>query len=368
MKIIKESEVVIRDIVTVLQAGGLVIMPTETMYGAMVDATNPTAVNILTRFKNRPFGKPYSIAVTDICMAKQYAIINKTAENIYEKFLPGPVTVISKIKGFSPTSHEASLGADATLLAKGVPSEKNTIGIRIPDYKLVIDVVKELGHPITATSANASYKKRPYKISDILENVSEKQKDLIDLIIDAGELPHREPSTVIDTTLDDIATLRQGDVVLSTQCSVLSRSAEDTRNLGKELWQKYEQFAGQRAMVFALTGEMGAGKTIFTKGLAIAMGIEEEITSPTFNLENMYSVLSAQCSLSHIDAWRMENSNELKSLGFEELITDKTVIAIEWADRVADYIRKYNEEAIIIWVKIEYAANENERKISWTNL
>lgn len=371
MRIIKASVANIDDIAQVLREGGLVIMPTETIYGAMTDATNPAAVEKLTHFKNRPFGKPYSIAVTSLEMAKKYADVNPTAEKIYQKFLPGPVTVISKTQS---TNSQARL-------APGVASEKNTVGIRIPDYKLVVDVANKLGRPITATSANASYKKRPYKIDDILENISSQQKKLIDLIIDAGELPHREPSTVIDTALDDIATLRQGEIKFNNGNEILSRSEEETRNFGKEMWQKHEQFSGQRAIVFALTGEMGAGKTQFTKGLAKAMGVEEEVVSPTFSLENRYEApiakhqnpdnnqfLNSKITLSHIDSWRMENDEELKVLGFDSLITDRSVIAIEWADRVSDFIRKYNEEAIIIWINISYGRNDNERIIKWTTI
>jgi tRNA A37 threonylcarbamoyladenosine biosynthesis protein TsaE len=61
----------------------------------------------------------------------------------------------------------------------------------------------------------------------------------------------------------------------------------------------------------------------------------------------------------------MESGSELESLGFERTISDKSVIAVEWADRVADAIRRYHEEAIIVWVKIKYGNSENERIINW---
>jgi tRNA threonylcarbamoyl adenosine modification protein YjeE len=231
---------------------------------------------------------------------------------------------------------------------------------------LVTDIIKKLGKPITATSANASYKKRPYKISDVLENISDKQKNLIDLIIDAGSLPKNEPSTVIDTTLDDLITLRQGKIRLSSESKILSKSEENTQNLAKEIWQKYEIQKGKRAIVFALEGEMGAGKTQFTKGLARAMGIKELVTSPTFALENEYQ--DGRKKLFHFDAWRIEKSDELNTLGFPDLIKNKSVISIEWAERVASIIRKFDDEAIIIWVKIEFGKKENERVMSWGNL
>lgn len=350
MQIVKPGAGVVEKVVDVLEKGGLVIYPTETLYGIGADATNPQAVKKLTEYKDRPFGKPYSVAVTNQKMAEDYVVLNDAAKNLYKEFLPGPLTVISHGR------HK---------VAPGVESEDGTLGIRIPDYKLVMEIVKKFGRPITSTSANASYKKRPYKISDILGNISDKQKKLIDLIIDVGELPKNDPSTVIDTTLDEPVTLRQGEIKLTNKNEVLSRNEEATMNLAKEIWQKYEIHQGKRAIVFALQGVMGAGKTIFTKGLAKAMGITELVTSPTYNLVHTYSPVTRAQSLTHIDAWRLEKSEELRSLGFEDLIKNKGVIAVEWAERVADVIREFDDEAIIIWVKISLGKGENERLISW---
>ena len=354
MKFVKSKNIDINEVVKVLKQGGLVVYPTETLYGIGADATNTIAIEKLTKYKNRPFGKPYSIAVTGQKMAEEYVELNDSAKNLYKEFLPGPLTIISKGR------HK---------VAPGVESEDGTLGIRIPDYKLVIDIVQKFGKPITSTSANASYKKRPYKASDILENISDRQKKLIDLIIDAGTLPIREPSTVVDTTFDEGVTLRQGEIKFSDKNEILSQSEENTQNLAKEIWQKYEMHKSRRAIVFALQGEMGAGKTIFTKGLARGMGITDLVTSPTFALENEYQ--TGRDKLYHLDAWRMEKTDELRALGFEALIKNKSVISIEWAERVSDTIREFDDEAIIIWVKIEFlpaqadGKTENERKISW---
>lgn len=348
MQIIKDCTDAVGTAVKVLNNGGLVIYPTETLYGIGADATNPNAVKKLTQYKNRPFGKPYSVAVTDQKMAAEFVELNTAAKNLYKEFLPGPLTIISKGK------HK---------VARGVESEEGTLGIRIPDYKLVIDIVRKFGKPITATSANASYKKRPYKISDILNNISDKQKSLIDLIVDAGDLAHNEPSTVIDTTLDDPITLRQGEIKLTDRNEVVSHSEENTKNLAKEIWQKYETHRGKRAIVLALQGEMGTGKTIFTKGLARAMGITEIVTSPTYALENEYT--TGGDKLFHIDAWRLEKPDELRALGFEDLIKNKSVVSIEWAERVSDMVHEFDDEAIIIWVDIKFGKSENERLVSW---
>lgn len=351
MKIVKCDENSIKIALDVLAKGGLIIYPTETMYGAGVDATNAKALEKLTEYKNRPLGKPYSIAVKDIDMAKNYANLNSTAINLFKEFLPGPLTVISQGKN---------------KLAKGVESEDGKIGIRLPDYKFVRDLVDKFGRPITSTSANASYKKRPYSVADILDNLSLKQKGLIDLIIDAGTLPTRDPSTVVDTTFDEPVTLRQGEIKFTDKNEILSTGEEATQNLAKEIWQKNEPYSGKRSIVFALQGQMGAGKTQFTKGLAKAMGITELVTSPTFAIENEYE--TGKKKLYHFDAWRLENAGELAELGFEKLIEQKAVLSVEWADKVADFVREFDDEAIVIWVKIESGTKENERKIIWGNI
>lgn len=351
MKVINEFDSKL--IIDTLNSGGIVVFPCETVYGVAVDSYNEIAVRKLSDYKKRPFGKPYAIMVSSKKMADDYVEINDVASKMYDKFLPGPLTVISKSKG---------------KVAKGIESEIKTLGVRIPDYPKLQSVINEFGRPIVATSANASYQKRPYKISDILENISEKQKGLIDLIIDVGELPRNEPSTVIDTTLDEPTTLRQGDIKLKDKNEVLSRSEENTQNIAKELWQKNEGYFTKRSIIFALEGQMGAGKTQFVKGLARAMGIDEKVTSPSYDLLNSY-ILKNNNSLTHIDTWRMlDPDKEFKGLEVKKLIEKNNAIAIEWADRILKSIKEYGDDAIIIWVKIEYGKNENERFISWGNL
>jgi L-threonylcarbamoyladenylate synthase len=101
----------IKKAMTVLKNGGLIIYPTETCYGIGADAANQKAVNTLLAYKTKRQDKPMSVAVTSKHMAKKFVHINKVAENIYDNFLPGPITVVSKGKG---------------KFARGVESSRNT--------------------------------------------------------------------------------------------------------------------------------------------------------------------------------------------------------------------------------------------------
>ncbi|MBD3156134.1 MAG: threonylcarbamoyl-AMP synthase [Candidatus Aenigmarchaeota archaeon] len=354
MKTIKLSknnkkEVVDRAL-NVLKSGGLLVYPTETCYGIGADATNQKAVNKLLRYKSKRHGKAISVAVSDQKMAKVYVELSKTAKNIYDNYLPGPITVVSRGK------HK---------VVREVEADDGTLGIRIPDYDLIIEIIKKFGKPITATSANMSYRKTPYSIKDILENTSKKQQELIDFVIDAGELPKNEPSTVINTTLNEARILREGDVNLKTPKILISHSENETKNLARELIRKMK--VGKKPILFALQGELGTGKTRFVKGLAKELEVEETILSPTFVLVREYNLKPPFNKLFHIDTYRMfKVDEEFEGIDFEEMINGPNIITIEWAEKVSNLLRKYKESLNLVWIKFQYLDDENERKIQYS--
>lgn len=347
---------IIAQTVEVLASGGVVVYPTETVYGIGVDATNQGAVDKLLQYKSRREGKPMSVAVCGIEMAEKYVDVNSTARNLYTNFLPGPLTVISKSKG---------------KVAKGVESELGTLGVRILDYDLIREIIRKFGKPITATSANASYKKRPYSIDDIFDSISEKQKSLIDLVIDAGTLLKRDPSTVVDTTLNQELVLRQGSLKLTDVLERDTKCAEETQLLGQQLMKRYQPHLGYKSVIFALQGEMGAGKTEMTKGIARELNIKEAIQSPTFIIEREYPIPTVEGSfvseikprLFHIDTWRLVEPSEIEQLGFFDKVAQGNVFVIEWADRIQNLLERLTDDSAIVWVKIEYGNQEDSRKI-----
>lgn len=358
MKILKVNETnqtkVIDEIVKSLSRGELIIFPTETTYGAGVDATSQAAVNKLLSYKTRREGKPLSIAVPDINLASDYVEINDTAKKFYETFLPGPFTIISNSK------HKTALG---------VESEFGTLGVRIPDYQLVLNFLKAFGKPVTATSANVAGKKSPYSIEDLFAHLSEKQKNLIDLVIDAGELPKNKPSTIIDTTLSAPVALRQGDLMADGVARIedqpvdfISRSEQETKDIAKRLLLKNWKQIKTNGLIIGLDGELGVGKTVFTKGIAEFLQIKDVISSPTYNYFNEYDFLrhEVEGKLFHFDVWKVGSKEELARLDFFKILKPGHVIVIEWWQQISEFASDLN----IGLVEVRLSENNNgEREL-----
>ena len=121
---------------------------------------------------------------------------------------------------------------------------------------------------------------------------------------------------------------------------ITSRSEKDTIELAQNI--ESEKFPN---MVICLQGDLGSGKTIFTKGFAASLGIEEAVTSPTFNIIKEYT--SGEMDLYHMDVYRLDG--KVEDLGIEEYYTKNGVVIIEWSDMIKDYLP---EERLEIKIKI----------------
>ena len=127
--------------------------------------------------------------------------------------------------------------------------------------------------------------------------------------------------------------------------SIRSSHEDETLNFGQKLGELVEP--GQ---LILLSGDLGAGKTILTQGICKGLGVEEDVTSPTYNLINEYE---GDLTVYHMDLYRLENEEDLYDLGFEDYLESGGIIIIEWPDLVYDLI-----PAEFIYIKIEVAAKE----------
>jgi tRNA threonylcarbamoyladenosine biosynthesis protein TsaE len=135
----------------------------------------------------------------------------------------------------------------------------------------------------------------------------------------------------------------------------ISHSPTETEALGESLGR-----AAQPGFVFALSGDLGAGKTQLVKGLARGLGIPARVHSPTFTVVNEYE--GGRLKLFHLDLYRLETSAQIRSAGIHEFLSPDGVAVIEWAERLGDGRWEMGDEKKVVRVKIEIV-NESERKI-----
>jgi tRNA threonylcarbamoyladenosine biosynthesis protein TsaE len=135
----------------------------------------------------------------------------------------------------------------------------------------------------------------------------------------------------------------------------ISHSPAETESLGEKFGR-----AAERGLVIALSGELGAGKTQFVKGVARGLGISARVHSPTFTLVNEYG--GGRLKLFHLDLYRLETRDQILSAGILEFLQPDGVSVIEWAERLDSETRSQKPEEKWILVKIEIL-NESDRKI-----
>lgn len=182
-----ESDKTGRDIkkaADIIRKGGIVIYPTETVYGIAANIFSEEALRRVFGVKNRFPDKPVSVAVSNFKMMDELVYIGERERIFIEKFLPGPVTVILKKKKAVPD-----------ILTPGT----DLVGIRYPAHKLATGFIELAGVPVTSTSANISGETPPARVEEI--------KISADYIIDGGECSG-EPSTVVD--LVNLKIVRKG--------------------------------------------------------------------------------------------------------------------------------------------------------------
>jgi len=352
LDISKNYNQVLRRVAASISAGNLVIFPSDTVYILAVDPTNQKAVNTLLSFKNRWTGKAISIAVSDIDMAQKYVDLSTDTKNLYQNLLPGPFTIVS------PGRHR---------VATGIEAENGTLGIRIPDSKYIFDLIKLLGKPITATSANLTGRTPHYSVSSFLKPLSLKKKNLIDLVIDAGKLPKNKPSTVIDAVGSEIKILRRGDLITGSSQTLISKSESETGKIAEFLLKKALKLGHNKAIIFSLSGDLGCGKTVFSRSIGKKLGIIQKIISPTFVIYNQYPLVNSSFkTFYHFDLYRLTNHFEYQEIKFLDHFIPWTLSCLEWPENMGtDLFEKLKKSTHLIAVNFTYL-DQNTRQISFS--
>ncbi len=194
MKTIKATkankQAIVKQAVSLLKQGKVIIFPTETVYGIGADALNKKAVKRIFSLKKRPGSQPLQILIGNIKDIKKTATkISPKVLGLMKKNWPGPMTIIVKKKKYIPDI---------------VTSGLKTVGLRMPDHQLTLEIIRALGRPIAASSANISGKRPPKTAKEAARHF----KSGVALVIDGGRCRIGKASKVMDATTANIRVLR----------------------------------------------------------------------------------------------------------------------------------------------------------------
>jgi len=174
----------INKVVQVLDHGGLIIYPTDTFYGMGCDLFNKKSIQRIYQLKRRPLRKPFSFVCASLKDVSRYARVSNHAYRVMKRSLPGPYTFV--LEG-------------TRLVPKLMLTRRRTVGIRVPNNRICLGIVKGLGRPIISTSVQLD---DPSVIHDTYSS-------LVEMVIDGGVISY-EPSTVVSLISDSPEVIREG--------------------------------------------------------------------------------------------------------------------------------------------------------------
>ena len=178
-------------VLTTLKQGGVIIGPTDTLYGLLGDAFQERVVRRIFAIKQRPQGMPLPLICASVEQVAGIAELPPLAQILARRFWPGPLTMALPAREIVP---------------EYLPAEDGTVAVRVPAHELCRQLAEGLRHPITATSANLSGQPAANRIEAIAEEVRKQ----VDWVLQAGPLPHTQPSTIIGFVNEKITIYREG--------------------------------------------------------------------------------------------------------------------------------------------------------------
>jgi len=192
----RPDSAVIKQAAALINKGEVVVCPTDTGYAFCVNGLNTKAIARVFDLKGRSFNNPMHVAVNSIAAAEDYAHFTEAARYLADHYLPGALTIVLPKKEIIPPMLVAGL---------------DTIGIRIPDNSVILNLAEVSGKPLTTTSANISQRPTPYSVEEITEQLG-KGIAKVSLVLDQGVIKSRELSTIVDLSVEPAQLIRQGRI------------------------------------------------------------------------------------------------------------------------------------------------------------
>ncbi|OGZ31555.1 MAG: threonylcarbamoyl-AMP synthase [Candidatus Niyogibacteria bacterium RIFCSPLOWO2_12_FULL_41_13] len=201
MEIVSLEKADVDNLVGILRNDGVIVVPTDTVYGLAANALSQKAVSKVLRIKGRKEGKPLPVFISSLEMLDKVAVArDEQTKEMFKKVWPGKATLILSARGWLPMEVRGNNGL--------------TTGVRIPNYPWLRQLMDKFGGPITGTSANVSGFPAHTKIKELIEEFN-KLPFKPDIVVDAGALPESQPSAVIDCTVSPPQILRKGEILLN---------------------------------------------------------------------------------------------------------------------------------------------------------
>ncbi len=177
---------------SVLRQGGLVVFPTDTVYGVGAAVDRPDAVARIYRVKGRPLDRPIPVLISSVDQIERLAArVDERVRRLAEAFWPGALTIVVPAQDWLPEE---------------IVRETGAVGLRMPDHPVALAIIEAAGGALATTSANRSGEKEACTAEEALEALG----DRVELIIDGGRTPGGVPSTVVAVTNSELQVLRVG--------------------------------------------------------------------------------------------------------------------------------------------------------------
>jgi L-threonylcarbamoyladenylate synthase len=294
--------------VAILQRGGLVAFPTETVYGLGADASNPAAVARIYEVKGRPAGHPVIVHIGDVGQLDRWAReIPETATRLAERFWPGPLTlVLRRARG---VSDELTGGED-------------TIGLRIPGHPVALQLLREFGGGIAAPSANRFGRISPTTAEHVRSDLGSE----VDLILDGGPCEIGVESTIVDLSRRRPVLLRPGrigtgDIAATLGVALHSRDSDAPRAPGTLT----AHYAPRQPLRLIESDQWERS----VQGTSHGRGVLSFRSPPEGDMSTMWIEASRQAQRYGHDLYA--NLRALDSSGCDQILVEEPPAAAEWA-------------------------------------
>lgn len=186
----------LENVIKVIVDGGVVIFPTDTVYGVAANSLDETAIKKLFDLKERNDNKPICVLTSSVDKIKKIAYVRDEEQKIIDKYMPGALTIILDKK---------------EIVSDVLTSGLKTVGVRIPNNEIALRILDKLEYPLATTSANISGMEAAVKKEDLIKEFDGK----VDIIIDGGITDLKVSSTIVKIKNNEIEVLRQGTIKIT---------------------------------------------------------------------------------------------------------------------------------------------------------